>query len=82
MKIHSNNCQYIVERLMLEDMTLINASNTKIQLENLYTIVKFSSEDSPWDAVDQPWHTHILNKLIYFEFTNKFVGKYLQHVPF
>jgi hypothetical protein len=81
-QIPSNNRLYILERLVTEGMPSIDASNTIIQLENFYTIVKLGYEDSPLTTVDQAWHSHILNTPMYFEFADKVFGKYIHHAPY
>jgi len=81
-KIPSNDHQYILERLVAEGMSSIDASHAIIELENFYTAVKLNGEGSPSGAVDLAWHAHILNTPMYFQFTDKVFGKYIHHAPF
>ncbi len=78
-KIPSNDLQYILERLVTKGMSLIDASNAIIELENIYTAVKLGSEGNRSAVVDRAWHAHILNTPMYFEFTDKVFGRYIHH---
>ena len=81
-KLPSADRQYILERLMTDGMSSIDASNAIIELEHFYTGVKLGSEGGPSHSVDQAWHAHILNTPMYFNFTDKIFGKYIHHAPF
>ncbi len=51
-KIPSNDHQYILERLVTEGLSSIDASNDIIELENFYTAVKLNGQENPSAAID------------------------------
>ena len=81
--IPDENIRYLNERLQTkEEMSVEDALNTIVELENFYTAVKNGVNGEPSEMIDKAWHAHILNTPMYFNFCKAIFGKYLHHLPF
>ena len=85
-QLSSMEIAYLSERLQTkEQMSLDDAVNTVIELENFYTLLKIDGDRmySPSLMVDKAWHQHILHTKMYHAFSRRhFNIECLHHLPF